>query len=93
MPWNSRADYAFTVESIRANAPARSGVYGLYSPSQWIFIGEAQDIQARLLAHYRGDDTGVGYHVPTGFKFELKMKDSTKNKSKPVLDRVTMSFE
>ena len=29
----------------------------------------------------------------TGFKFEFKMNDSTKNKSKPMLDRVTMSFE
>ncbi len=28
-----------------------------------------------------------------GFQFELKAEDSTKNKSKPILDRVTLGFE
>ena len=40
----------FTATSILKNAPASSGVYALSNAREWIFIGEASDIRARLLA-------------------------------------------
>ena len=69
MPWKNRNSYGFTRDSIHANAPARSGVYGLFA-QQWVYIGEAEDIRARLLGHLAGDDECVARHRPNGFVFE-----------------------
>src|SRR5579875_2945810 len=62
---------SFTQASIRSNAPAASGVYGLASAREWIFIGETNDIQARLLEHLEETDTELAYRKPSGFVFEM----------------------
>ncbi len=67
---NRYRKYHFQRESIVLNAPASSGVYGLYS-ALWIFIGEAEDIRARLLEHLAGDRPCINRHQPSGFAFEL----------------------
>ena len=46
--------YQFERESIVLKAPESSGVYGLYS-ALWIYIGESDNIRARLLEHLAGD--------------------------------------
>ena len=71
MPWNNRTGYAFTGASIRQNAPARSGVYGIYHQKLWVYFGESQDIQARLLQHLKGDNLCISTRKPSGFSFEL----------------------
>jgi hypothetical protein len=64
--------HRFDRESIELNAPESSGVYGLFS-ALWIYIGEADNIRARLLEHFDGDDLDpcIAHHQPTGFAFEL----------------------
>ena len=64
--------HRFDRESIELNAPESSGVYGLFS-ALWIYIGEADNIRARLLEHFDGDehDACIAHHQPTGFAFEL----------------------
>ena len=57
--------------SILANAPAASGVYALYNPQSWIYVGEGKDIRARLLDHLNGDSACLTQVNPTGFQFEL----------------------
>jgi len=69
MPWMNKSSYVFTARSIQESAPARSGVYGLFS-QHWIYIGEADDIRARLLQHLRGDDECIARYRPDGFVFE-----------------------
>jgi excinuclease UvrABC nuclease subunit len=61
---------AFTAVSVRKNAPGSSGVYGLCNSSEWILIGEANDIRARLLEHLREAEMIVANRRPTGFTFE-----------------------
>lgn len=61
---------AFTVVSVRKNAPESSGVYGLSNGSEWIFIGETDDIRARLLEHLQETNTTLAGRGPTGFTFE-----------------------
>ena len=61
---------AFTVVSVRKNAPEASGVYGLSNGREWIFIGEADDIRARLLEHLQETNTRLTDRRPTGFTFE-----------------------
>jgi predicted GIY-YIG superfamily endonuclease len=61
---------SFTAVSIQKNAPESSGVYGLSNGREWIFIGEASNIRARLMEHLEEADTTLKHRKPTGFTFE-----------------------
>lgn len=64
--------HAFSIVSIRAHAPAASGVYGIANPREWIYIGETDNIQARLLEHLaEHSGTQIQSQAPTGFAYEL----------------------
>ncbi len=62
--------FTFNSTGILANAPAMSGVYAIYKPSAWIYIGESRDVQARLLEHLNGDNACILQQGPTGFQCE-----------------------
>ena len=71
MPFVNQLTLAFTALSVRKNAPALSGVYGLSCAREWIYVGQADNIQDALLRHLMealpsGEDA-----QPTGFTFEL----------------------
>lgn len=70
MPFTEGSARSFTVESVRKNAPEVSGVYGLSNAREWIFIGETNNIQARLMEHLKETDTELVNRRPTGFAFE-----------------------
>jgi len=69
MPWTNKSGWTFNEATVKASAPAQSGVYALYKTNVWVYIGESQNIQNRLLEHLR--DTRIMSHGPTGFSFEL----------------------
>ncbi len=60
----------FTGESIRKNAPVGSGVYGLSNASQWLFIGETDNIRASLLEHLSEPEREEPDSAPVGYSFE-----------------------
>jgi excinuclease UvrABC nuclease subunit len=62
--------YNWTRTNILAYAPTDSGVYAIYNGQDWIYFGEGQDIKARLLAHFNGDNRCILSWQPTGFQFE-----------------------
>jgi excinuclease UvrABC nuclease subunit len=62
--------HIWSESSIKANAPQSSGVYAIYS-AVWIYIGEADDIQRKLLQHWDGDNVYITCAVPTAFAFEV----------------------
>jgi len=62
--------YLFQRECILKNAPESSGVYGLFN-AFWIYIGEADNLRARILEHLDGDDPCIVRFQPSGFAFEL----------------------
>ena len=71
MPFCNSMKYEFTESSINQNAPAQSGVYGLFADQEWIYVGESWNIRERLLWHFRGDNPWVKRkEKPTGFTFE-----------------------
>ena len=72
---NRYSKYLFQRESIVLKAPESSGVYGLYT-ALWIFIGEAENIRARLLEHLAGDNKCINQRQPSGFAFELVSPDN-----------------
>ncbi len=67
--------FYFTRDSITANAPNASGVYALFKDGQWIYFGESNDIQRRLLEHLTQAGTCILQNAPTGFQFELVVAD------------------
>lgn len=56
---------------MKADAPSRSDVYGLYTQTQWIYVGESNDIQRRLLERLAETNTCISRQAPTGFIYEL----------------------
>ena len=74
MPFNNQQAYPFTQQGVAANAPSRSGVYGIFKPKVWIYIGEAGDIRARLWEHVTGQSDQSACILgngATGFTYEL----------------------
>jgi excinuclease UvrABC nuclease subunit len=71
MAFSECAARMFTATSVLKNAPDCSGVYALSNAREWIFIGEASDIRARLLEHLNEIGTTLMARNPTGFTFEI----------------------
>lgn len=71
MPFHNRLARTFRAAAIRREAPASSGVYGLSNAREWIYVGETDDIQARLLEHLEETNTSRAAGLATGFSFEL----------------------
>ena len=68
--------YTFDPPSIVAHAPHASGVYALYHPRRWVYVGESNDIQRRLLEHFQEVGTCIKLQGATGFQFETVMADT-----------------
>ncbi len=71
MAFAESASRSFTFASVQKNAPDVSGVYGLSNGREWVFIGEASNIRARLLEHLKEVGTPLDRRKPTGFTFEM----------------------
>jgi hypothetical protein len=71
MPFEGFTPRSFTAASVRANAPAGSGIYGVSNAREWIYIGESDNIQASLIHTLDQSDSSVLKRYPTGFVFEL----------------------
>ena len=71
MPFDPFTPWSFTRASVRANAPAASGIYGVSNAREWIYIGETDNIQASLLNDLQQGDSELLKKCPTGFVFEL----------------------
>ena len=71
MPFDHFLPRTLTVWSVRANAPAASGIYGVTNAREWIYIGQTDNIQASLLTHLHESDSALMKKQPTGFVYEL----------------------
>jgi len=71
MPFEQFTPRSFTSVSVRANAPAESGIYGISNAREWIYIGETDNIQASLLHDLQTRDSALLKRSPAGFVFEL----------------------
>lgn len=70
MPFEHYVASIFSELAIRRFAPDSSGIYGLSNAREWVFIGQAENIRAALLAHLQETDTSISRRAPTGFAFE-----------------------
>src|ERR1035437_844667 len=56
MPFRSYESYEFSESGIAMYAPGAPGIYGIHNGRRlWIYINEAQNIEAQLFAHLRGE--------------------------------------
>lgn len=62
--------FGFNEATVLASAPQQSGVYALYNSNSWVYVGESENIQRRLLEHLRSDNLRISSARPTGFCFE-----------------------
>ena len=89
MPFDQPTPRSLTPVSIRANAPAGSGLYGISNAREWIYIGETDNIQATLLGHLQELDTSLMKRQPTGFVFEVCDRDGRPARQ----DRLVLEYE
>jgi len=71
MPFEQCFPRALTPASVRAYAPAASGMYGISSAREWIYISETASIQSALLLHLDDRNTALMKSQPTGFVYEV----------------------
>jgi hypothetical protein len=89
MPFERLFPRSFAAGSIREHAPAMSGVYGISNAAEWIYIGEADNIQEALLQHLRDPNAVVGFRKPTGFVYEVCDRASRPARQ----DRLVLEYE
>jgi hypothetical protein len=71
MSFENHGARAFTAMSVQKNAPSASGVFGISSSREWIYIGETDDLRRQLLEHVLETNTFLKARTPTGFTFEI----------------------
>ena len=69
MPWECGQYFLFSKFFIKAVVPTESGLFGLYSRNERIFIGETRNLRKTLLRLHT-DMLRLGFSGPTGFTFE-----------------------
>ena len=60
----------FTKANVETITEGQMGCYGLYKPSQWIYVGKG-DIRTRLLAHLNNDNPCITTASPTHWVSEV----------------------
>jgi len=62
------ASYAFTYAGVH-EAPSASGLYTIYSPKRWIYVGDNDDIRQSLY-QLLNDSAWMDRFGPLSFSFE-----------------------
>ena len=71
MEWSSSQRFTLNRTSVLRHAPEQSGVYGLCSSDQWIYIGHSSNVRKALLEYLRGQMPYVLQWQPKHFMFEV----------------------
>jgi len=67
MPFPQQPNQLFNRSEVESLKSGQSGVYGLYRPGQWIYVGKG-DIRQRLLDHLNGDNACITRLRPTNWQ-------------------------
>ena len=71
MPFARHSGYSFSPVSVRQNAPAWGGIFGLSNARGWVYINATDNIQAALMDLLRDRVADSVLRSATGFTFEL----------------------
>ncbi|MEO8097734.1 MAG: GIY-YIG nuclease family protein [Acidobacteriota bacterium] len=78
----------FSFDSIRRNAPAVSGVYGISNPRHWLYVGETDNIQASLFAHVTGGGIATEDLAPSGYRYEECSVDERRRRQQRLISEL-----
>ncbi len=73
MVGQNAASYAFTYGGVH-EAPHASGLYRIYSPRGWVYVGESDDIRGSLYGLLNDPSRKMDREGPLSFSFELVTK-------------------
>jgi excinuclease UvrABC nuclease subunit len=88
VPFVNFVSKVFKSACVLRDAPTSSGVYGLSNSRGWIYIGETDNIRARLLSHLQGNDPAMRDAQPTGFSFELCHSQNRQARQSQLIDEL-----
>jgi hypothetical protein len=71
VPFEKLIPHPFAAGAIQMYAPPAEGVYGISNAREWVYIGQADNIQSALLGHLRDVQASLMKREPTGFVFEV----------------------
>lgn len=74
MPFDRPIPHPLNTRCVSLFAPSQSGLYGISSQDEWVYIGEADDIRNALLQFLEGNDSrekAKADMTRLGFVFEL----------------------
>ena len=71
LKFDNRNARAFTLMSVVRDAPAASGVYVLSNATEWVYVGESENIQASLMRYLQTPGSLLMELRPTGFSCEI----------------------
>ncbi len=63
--------YAFTAEGVLEGAPEDSGIYAIFTPTHWVFIGDADDMRGALFDHLNTPRNCIDKYHPLSFSCEV----------------------
>ena len=73
MPFINQTPGFFNRASIEALNQGQVGVYGLYKPGHWIYVGQG-DIRQRLLDHLNDDNPCITREQPMHWVAEVTLQ-------------------
>ena len=62
--------YIFTAQGIREGALEQSGVYAIFTPRQWVFIGDADNVRQALFDLLNIPHECIHSQQPLSFSWE-----------------------
>jgi len=71
MPSRNGETYMFTFEAVREKAPNASGVYSIYTPERWVYVGESDDVKQSLFRLLNAEGAAMNRFGPLSFSVEL----------------------
>jgi excinuclease UvrABC nuclease subunit len=71
MPFPEQRPIPFTSAGVQSLAAGYCGCYGIFRDGQWVYVGKATDLRARLMDHLR--DPNILGQAPTHFVTALHM--------------------
>jgi hypothetical protein len=82
MAWMNSKSYSFTQLSVFLKAPAKPGVYALYTSTRCIYVGATENLRETLHGQLKGDTPWITLWDPSNFSFELWPDDASRAERK-----------
>ena len=67
--------FVFTPRAVREGAPDQSGVYAIFNPAHWVFVGDNDNMRQALFSCLNTPNACINSHEPLSFSCEVASPD------------------